>query len=117
MKSRYHTALVKAGVAFLSFKGFSCWQQNVGAVIVKDKDTDKERFIRFGVPGMSDIIGWSPKGLFLAAEAKIGRDKPSMVQKAFLESVRASGGIAVVFWNLDDLADGIRGTNGKVKKL
>ena len=104
---RLETTLVKAAVEFLRYKGFVCWRQNVGAVIVKDEDTGKKRFIRFGVPGISDIIGWSPNGLFLAAEAKVGRNKTTPDQELFLASVRDAGGIAVVFWNLDDLEDGI----------
>ena len=98
--------LVKAAVQFLRYKGFVCWRQNVGAA--KITHNGKARFIRFGVPGVSDIIGFSPTGRFLAAEAKVGKNQPSAAQAAFLASVREAGGIAVVFWNLDDLADGIR---------
>ena len=57
--------------------------------------------------GVSDIIGCSPTGRFLAAEAKVGKNKPTPDQELFLASVRDAGGSAVVFWNLDDLADGI----------
>ncbi len=103
---KLETALVKAAVEFLRFKGFVCWRQNVGAVSAMHNG--KTRFIRFGVPGVSDIIGCSPEGRFLAAEAKVGKNKPSAAQEAFLRDVREAGGIAVVFWNLDDLADGIR---------
>ena len=112
---RLETTLVKAAVEFLRFKGFVCWRQNVGAVSATHKG--KTRFIRFGVRGVSDIIGCSPTGRFLAAEAKVGKNKLTPDQQLFLASVRDVGGIAVVFWSLDDLADGIRGTNGKVKKL
>lgn len=103
---KLETPLVKAAIEFLRYKGYVCWRQNVAAVTATYKG--KTRFIRFGVPGVSDIIGCSPEGRFLAAEAKVGHNKTSPAQTAFLASVHEAGGIAVVFWNLDDLADGIR---------
>lgn len=100
------THLVKAAVKYLHMRGIPCWRQNVGAVASEYKG--KKRFIRFGVPGISDIIGLLPwNGRFLAAEAKVGKNKVSDDQRVFLDEVKASGGLAVVFYDLDELHEAI----------
>jgi len=63
--------------------------------------------VRYGHPGSSDILGVLPGGKFIAAEAKVGKDKPSAIQSRFLHHVAAAGGCAVVFYSLDELEHGI----------
>ena len=61
------------------------WRQNTGAVKIG------RRFVRFGVPGLPDFIGWlfpdrakeRPIGQFLTIEAKSGRSTRSPDQAAF----------------------------------
>lgn len=49
----------------------------------------------YGVGGISDILCLKD-GVFLAVEAKFGDNKPTPLQKGFLNSVNAAGGIGVV---------------------
>lgn len=64
--------------------------------------------------GSSDLIGWrsvtvTPEmvghtvAVFVAAEGKVGRRKPTQEQQAFVDAVRAAGGRAGVFYSLDDV--------------
>jgi hypothetical protein len=65
-------------------------RQNSGAAKVGN------RFIRFGWPGCSDVIGQLRDGRFLAVECKspTGRLRPE--QSLFLARVSAGGGVAFV---------------------
>ncbi len=96
------TALVKAAIEWLGYNGYHVWRQNTGAVKATYKG--KTRFIRYGTPGISDIVGMTPTGRFIACEAKIGRNEPTAAQTAFLALVNDGGGIGVVFYSIDDLA-------------
>lgn len=72
-------------------------RQNTGAFRVEG------RFVRFGWRGCSDLLGQLKDGRFLAVEvkAKTGRIRPE--QTAFLERVRAAGGVAFVARNCNDV--------------
>lgn len=73
------------------------------------------RRIHFGLcVGSSDLIGWrtvtvTPEmvgtkvAVFVAAEGKAGRRKATTEQAAFIETVRAAGGRAGVFYTTDDV--------------
>lgn len=79
-----------------------CWafRQNSGAFAGEYRG--KKRFIRFGMPGISDIIGIY-KGRFLAVETKRLGNKPTEQQEAFLAQVKKMGGISVWVSSLEQL--------------
>ena len=52
--------------------------------------------IRLAAPGVSDLIGWTEGGRFVAIEVKASRGRVTDEQKAFIELVRRSGGLAGV---------------------
>ena len=52
------------------------------------------RFIRFGFPGLSDIIGQTKDGRFVAIEVKREGEKPTAMQQNFLDMVANSGGVS-----------------------
>jgi len=66
--------------------------------------TESGRWVQFGVPpkGGSDLIGWMPGGRFVAVEVKVGRDKLSDEQAAFLAAVTKAGGVAGVVRTVED---------------
>jgi len=66
--------------------------------------TEHGRWVQFGVPpkGGSDLIGWMPGGRFAAVEIKVGRDKLSDEQAAFLAAVIKAGGIGGVVRTVED---------------
>lgn len=91
--------LTKQILNFLFLEGVFAWRNSVGAAsgtyVTKDGEV-KQRFMRMGLPGSSDIIGIMPGGKFLAVEVKVGRDRLRPEQEGFLENVRRLGGTALV---------------------
>lgn len=75
-------------------------RQNSGAY------KDGDRFIRFGWPGCSDIIGQLRDGRFLAVEVKAERGRLSEGQRIFLDRVAAAGGVAFVARNGEEVVAG-----------
>jgi hypothetical protein len=72
-------------------------RQNSGAAKVGN------RFIRFGWPGCSDILGMMRNGRFLAVEVKGPTGRASPEQTLFLARVSAGGGVAFVARNCKDV--------------
>lgn len=87
------------------------WRMNSGAGHLAHPNKDKpgewiisERFLRFGFPGMSDILGQLKDGRLLAVEAKRRSGRLSDDQEAFLATVQKWGGVAVVARDAAELA-------------
>jgi hypothetical protein len=99
--------LVKAVLEYLPLIGVVAWRNNTGAVSATHKG--RQRFVRFGIKGASDIFGILPGGRFLAVECKIGRNKPTNEQEAFLQMVTNQGGVAILAYSLDDIDEALRG--------
>jgi len=102
------TELVKAAIAYLRMRGWMAWRNNTGAMAWSHKG--KRWYVKFGVPGASDVFAIKlGSGRFLAVECKVGRNKPTKAQQAFIDDVRRHGGLAVCIWSLDDLHEYIGG--------
>ena len=83
---------VNAGVA---------WQ---GRVLQHNRDLlvlENPRAIRLAAPGVSDLIGWT-QGRFVAIEVKASRGRVTDEQKAFIDLVRRSGGLAGVARSVEE---------------
>ncbi len=105
MKSPTETDLVKACLKYLgTVRGVFAWRNNTGAVVSTYKG--KTRLIRYGLKGSSDILG-SFCGRFLAVEAKQPGERPTFEQAAFLDAIRATGGLALVVHDVMDLVRAI----------
>jgi len=52
--------------------------------------------------GSSDVIGWTARGLFVALEVKTPGVRATAAQKAFVEAVSLSGGIAGIVYSADE---------------
>jgi len=76
-----------------------CERQNSGAAKIGT------RFVRFGWPGCSDILGQLRDGRFLAVEVKAPKGRLRPEQTVFLERVRAAGGLAFVARDCRDVHD------------
>lgn len=113
------TDLKRACWTFLTMKGCTVWIQNQGAV-GGTYANGKRRFVKFthGVEGISDIVGVMPSGRFIAVETKMKGNKPTELQAAFIQRVKASGGLALVIYSLDQLMqewDALTPTTGLVQ--
>lgn len=91
--------LVKDCLRWLKSVECYVYRQNQGGM-----KTDT-RFIRFAhVDGISDIIGMTSTGRYIAVECKQPGKRPTEKQRAFLDEVKAHGGIAIVAHDVDELA-------------
>lgn len=95
------TDLVREVISVLRLHGIHAWRCNTGMSIGVYKG--KRRAIRFGVPGMSDVLGIvPPSGRLLAVECKVGRNQVAGEQHEFIRAIRAAGGIALVVRDSSD---------------
>lgn len=94
------TDLVKAILLeFGSRPDLRLWRQNCGAVPMKGG-----RFVRFGIPGMSDIMGvLAPSGQFVCIECKTATGRLTQAQKSWLAMVTKFGGLAIVARSVEDV--------------
>lgn len=81
---------------YLNYQGCYVWVTNAG--FIRFKDDRGDRVFRGGFKGLSDIIGISPTGRFIALEVKKpdGKYKATDAQLSFIERVKEHGGIAAV---------------------
>jgi hypothetical protein len=83
---------------YLFVKGIFHWRNNTGAY------KEGSRYIRYGAPGSSDIIGICPDGRFLAVECKRPRGgRLTEKQREFLGRVNAAGGVGIVATSVEEL--------------
>lgn len=76
------------------------WRNNTGATRAGKFG---ERFIRYGFPGSSDVLGIEKgTGRLIAVECK-AKTKPTAMQLVFLDHVKKRGGIALVAYDLKDV--------------
>jgi hypothetical protein len=80
-----------------------CWRQNTAGIF----DQQTGRYRAAAKKGVSDILGVLPGGRFLAVEVKTRTGAIRPEQTAFLDEVRANGGLAMVVRSLEDLKTGL----------
>jgi hypothetical protein len=103
VKAPRETDLVKACLQLLKLHGVPCWRNNCGAARYTNA-AGRPRLVRFGAVGSSDILGvLPPEGRLLAIEVKGRTGKLTPTQAAFLDNVRAAGGLALVVRDVRDL--------------
>ncbi|MFA5911829.1 MAG: VRR-NUC domain-containing protein [Vicinamibacterales bacterium] len=101
-------AVLAAILEYLAIRQVFAWRVNTGAVKLADK-TGKTRFVRFGFPGCSDIIGvigseipaW--EGRPLAIEVKSPTGKATEEQLIFLAEIAKRGGLAFIARSVEDV--------------
>jgi hypothetical protein len=91
---------------YLRLKGHFCWRQNVGAARQEhttSRGMKKFYYIKFGYPGISDILGIAKDGRMIAVECKVKPRKPTDLQVEFLNEVSKRGGYAILAYSIDDV--------------
>ena len=97
--------ILKQCVQWLKLQGIFAFRVNSGAMGGAYKG--KRHYVRFSIPGCSDILGClPPDGRLLACECKRPGAKLRPEQVVFLESVERAGGLALVVTSLAELIDG-----------
>lgn len=90
--------VLDACLCLLIHRGYYTWRQNVGALNITD--AGGERFVRFGLPGQTDVTGITKDGRRLDIEIKRPGLVPTKRQYEFITAMLAYGGVA--FW-VDDV--------------
>jgi hypothetical protein len=92
---------------YLTMKRIAHWRQNVGTARALNRD-GTTRFVRFGIPGCSDVLAiLPPRGRLAAIELKKKGQGPTPEQIAFLGHVKAAGGLALVIRSVEELIAGL----------
>lgn len=99
--------LLRLVMEWLSAKRILAFRQNTGAIKVD------QRFIRFGVIGMADIIAFPCNGendciIPTWIELKVGSNKQSDYQKSFQKLVIREGHHYILARSLDDVEAGMQ---------
>jgi len=100
-------------IDLLRYQGYFVWRNNTGATRYENK-AGQQRFIRFGLPGFSDIFAIQPgTGKFIALEVKTPktRNRATPAQVDFIQRVKDQGGIAAIVTDPSEVATvlGIKG--------
>jgi penicillin-binding protein-related factor A (putative recombinase) len=91
----------KSILDYLKLKKYLVFKhRNVG---IFKQDTGRYIPLAAGEKGISDILGCTHQGKFLAIEVKMPKKKPSPEQLEFLDKVNLRGGIGFVAYSLDDV--------------
>ncbi|AZG12014.1 hypothetical protein ACUXAV_004907 [Cupriavidus metallidurans] len=70
------------------------WVMRMNTGVAVYGEGDQKRFVRFSIPGVSDIVGQLKDGRFFAVEVKRPGKEPTDDQWAFLQNVAQNGGLA-----------------------
>jgi Holliday junction resolvase len=92
---------------YLRLKGCLVFKVNNGGVYIRSRDC----YMKSPMKGISDIVGLTKKGQFLAIEVKkrgktpCKDGKPSSEQLEFLAQVKQRKGIGILAYSLDDVIE------------
>lgn len=102
-------AILNSIMEYLAVKRVWCRRMNTGAAMVSNA-TGKARFLRFGTPGMADILAtpitWNKLGgalHILWIEVKAPGGKQSQAQENFQEEVISEAHSYIVARSIDDV--------------
>ena len=108
-----HAGLIKLAVDGLNAMGCYAWKNQSGAY------KRAGAWIKYGLPGSSDVIVVVPGGFVVFVEAKIGSDEWREDQRAFATEVKTRGCVYQIITSADDLEilkREIRGWRSKQKR-
>jgi hypothetical protein len=89
-------------IAWLRTIGIFCWRNNTTGVYDPRAGAFRTLSGIGALTGVSDILGITHQGRFLAIEIKCRTGKVSKDQQDFMDQINARGGLAFVARSLDD---------------
>lgn len=101
-QSSAHTQLVKSCHEWLLLKGVFCWRNNTGVAMYGTRQ------VRYGVPGLPDILGALPAkhasaGLLFGVECKTGRGTLRDTQRTMEQEFGKTRALYIVARRIEDL--------------
>lgn len=100
MRDATEQEIQKSFLDYLRLKGCIAFKHHSTASTVRG---GKAVFFKYGDRGISDIIGCTKTGRFLAIEVKRKGGKASVDQVDFIRRVIAQGGIGIITDDLNDV--------------
>lgn len=100
-QKRREQDIQKAVLHYLAAMWVAAWRQNTGAVFTGS------RFVRFRVPGISDIIGILPDGKFLAVKVKAEKGQFTQRQNILIGEVMKNTGVVITAQSVNDVINGV----------
>ena len=82
---------------WLAAKHILAFRMNTGTAKIEN------RFIRFGTPGMADILAFAKDGTVTWIECKAAKGKQSEVQKSFQRQVEENGHSYILAYSINDV--------------
>ncbi len=79
------------------------WARRMNTGAYETGEGRNRRYIRYGFPGCSDILGQMTDGRLLAIECKTRKGKATELQQSFLDTVNNNGGIGIIARSVDDV--------------
>src|SRR3990167_7357363 len=96
----------KSILEYLRIKKIVCFKHHSTGSTIRD---GKAVFFAHSEKGISDIIGCTKEGRFIAIEVKKPGGRPSPEQLEFIEMVNKQGGIAFIAYSIQDVLDVFEG--------
>ncbi len=87
---------------FLEINKLAIYRNNTGALKVG------KSFVRYGVVGSPDFIGFDKKGRYVGIECKVGYNKQSKEQVAFQELCKRNNAIYILCYSLDECIEKLK---------
>lgn len=100
MQNATEQDIQKTIIDYLKIKHYVVFKHHSTGSTIRE---GKPIYFKHGDKGISDIIGCSPQGRFIAIEVKKPEGKVSEEQLDFIERVNRIGGTAFVAYSLDDV--------------
>ena len=92
-----------AVLTYLQYHARVAWVHRMNTGAARYVTKGRERFIQFGFPGCSDILGQMTDGRFLAVEVKRPSGVVTDAQARFLSRVNDNGGLGFIARSVDDV--------------
>lgn len=105
---RREVEIMRAVMTYLASRRVVCWRENVGSALAMNRDGSMRR-IRFGVPGLPDILGVLPGGggRLLACEIKRPGEHPTPQQVLRMRVLADAGALVFVARSIADAAQAL----------
>lgn len=92
---------LKAILQFLALKQVWAIRHNTGAAVIESRG--RKRFVRFGTPGLADVVAFTRGGQVVWIEAKSEKGKQSEMQREFQAKAEKHGHYYLLVRSVDDL--------------
>lgn len=92
-------------IAYLRLKNVYCWENRSQGTFDPKRRLFRQNKGKFFIKGVSDVLGITTDGTFIAIEVKRPGGKVTPEQMDFIANIARNNGIAFVAYSLKDVQD------------